>query len=95
VPFPALHNNRPRLASLAAFGQQWWDLSQRAGALGQGGLEAVARFYDPRRLRTMWLSELSLAMDRYMRSPQFLSLLQLNLQALTRPPHAAFRAGLK
>jgi hypothetical protein len=88
VPF----TDSSRLLPLAAMGRQWLELWQRAGVFGRGGLDAAAAFYepwrfDPRRLRTLWLTELTHAMDRYMRSPAFLQLMQYNLSALAGSPY--------
>ncbi len=79
----------PAANPVMAFCQQWLGAFEQAGALGRQELEAAALFHDARRLRSLWLAELTTVVDRYMRSAPFLQLMQFNLQALTRPSSLA------
>jgi len=54
------------------------------------GMESAAAnlfSYDPRQLRTRWLTDLSRTADEYMRSPLFLQLMQHGLGTITRAAH--------
>ena len=46
------------------------------------GREWFGLFVDPQQLRSRWLSDMSQAMDSYLRSPAFLEWLQYTLRAM-------------
>jgi hypothetical protein len=75
---------------LLAFGEQWLEWWRHADALGRGALEWLAFCYDTRQLRNQWLAGMTQTMDRYVRSPAFLRLMEYNLRALTRPIPVVF-----
>lgn len=58
-----------------------WQTTVAQSALNMARQTAL---WDARRLRGAWLRELARSTDRYMRSTQFLSLMQCGLSATTR-----------
>jgi hypothetical protein len=63
----------------------WIDVWRRAAALHWGYMERMFALPDPRQLRTWWLADLRRLADDYMRSPEFLALMRLNLTLLNQP----------
>ena len=57
----------------------WWRLCV---AMGWGGLAALAHAADPRPFRAVWSTEISRAIDRAYRSPEFLELTAANLRTM-------------
>jgi|SwirhirootsSR3_FD_contig_31_15877787_length_796_multi_5_in_0_out_0_2 hypothetical protein len=51
-------------------------------------------FWDPRALRGLWLEAMSRAMDDYLRSIQFLQLMEHNLRVTALPDGLAKRKAL-
>ena len=53
-----------------------------AAAMGWESFAALAHAADPRPFRAVWSTEMSRAIDRAYRSPQFLELMAANLRAM-------------
>ena len=70
---------------MLALSLHWFDLWRRAAALSWGHLDRLAALNDPRRLRSWWLDQWRTMVTDYIRSPQFLALMRLNLTLLTQP----------
>ncbi len=68
-----------------ALTEQWLESWQRANELWQKQLEGMAPFWDPKILRSLWFAHLTRTLDDYMRSPEFLVLMQQSLRTMTRP----------
>jgi hypothetical protein len=63
----------------------WFDWWRRAAALSWSHFDKLAALGDPRRLRNAVLDDWRTLSTDYMRSPQFLALMRLNLTMLTQP----------
>jgi hypothetical protein len=70
----------------------WWRL---CGAMSWGGLAALAHAADPRPFRAVWSSEMSRAIDRAYRSPEFLELTAANLRAMASVARFASQIGFR
>jgi hypothetical protein len=70
---------------MLAHSLQWFDWWRRAAALSWTHLDSLAAFGDPRRLRNAFLDDWRTLATDYMRSPEFLALMRLNLTMLTQP----------
>jgi hypothetical protein len=64
------------------FAEAWLALWRYSTAWTWGGLASFAQVYDTRSLRAFWSSQMTQAMDRYMRSPEFLELMASGLRTL-------------
>ena len=64
---------------------QWFDWWSRAASLSWMHFDRMAAMGDPRRLRNTVLDDLRTLATDYMRSPEFLALMRLNLTLLTQP----------
>ena len=69
---------------LIALTAQWLETWHWATTQGTAGSPAKPFPYDPRQLRTRWLTDLTRTTDAYMRSPLFLELMQHGLGTMTR-----------
>lgn len=74
------------LIPMLSFTGRWLDACAQANAASRATFEALALYYDPRRLRGLWLTDLSQAADRFLRSPAFLGLLEHHGQTRARRP---------
>jgi hypothetical protein len=63
----------------------WFDWWRRAAALSWTNLDRLAAAGDPRRLRSAVLDDWRQRSTDYMRSPEFLALMRLQLTLLTQP----------
>jgi hypothetical protein len=79
---------------VAMFGAQWLESLRHVAALGRGSMAVAAVFWDPRRLRSRWLADLSQAMDAYLRSPAFLDLMDHNFKGMIRSAHLTCSTSL-
>jgi hypothetical protein len=79
---------------LRAMMEPWLDLWRQAAALSYSSWTATALFYDPRKLRSAWLADLTRVMDGYLRSPAFLEWMRAGL-TMTRPTDLASPNRLK
>ena len=66
----------PAPTAVEPWAEAWWD----AFAAGWRYLEQVSALYDPRQLRSWWLSDVSRLSSEYMRSPSFLALMTFTLK---------------
>jgi hypothetical protein len=71
-------------SSLLALTEQWLDCWWNAVRLGCADLPAAV-LTDPRRTRNAWLADLTVATDRYLRSPAFLDCMRQSLSVFSRP----------
>ncbi len=62
--------------------EQWLKSWQLANELSQENLARMELFWDPKQ-RGLWFADLSRILDNYMRSPEFLGLMQRSLRTLT------------
>lgn len=60
----------------------WW---RRAAELNWAQMEKLLALHDPRQLRGWWLADFRQLTADYMRSPEFLALMRLNLTLLNQP----------
>jgi hypothetical protein len=68
----------------AAVADQWLALWGLGTAMTWATLAALPQIWDTRQLRTLWSKSLTEAVDRYLRSPEFLAVMASNLNAMTR-----------
>ena len=65
-----------------ALPEPWLGAWRFATAMTWGGLASLHQLWDPKQLRSFWSTNLSQAMDRTLRSPEFLELLAGSLRAM-------------
>jgi hypothetical protein len=68
----------------AAVADQWLALWQLGTTMTWATLVSLPQLWDTRQLRTIWSKSLTEAVDRYLRSPEFLAVMADNLNAMTR-----------
>lgn len=70
----------------------WWRFT---AAMSWGGITALAHAADPRSYRALWSTEMTRAIDRAYRSPQFLELAAANLRAMASVARFTSQLGFK
>lgn len=69
--------------------EDWLEVWRCAAALSEAGLQRMTGFWDLGERRRRWMADLSLILDRHMRSEAFLEWMAFGLRALAEPAPAS------